>query len=43
VVGGFALGFGLPALVFGRILRKYDARFKRLAAQIAESADDNDR
>jgi len=42
VVGGFVLGFGVPALVFDRILRKYRARFKRLVAQI-ESTDANDR
>jgi hypothetical protein len=43
VGGGFLLGFGLPALVFNLLLRKYNTRFKQLAAQIAESADANDR
>jgi hypothetical protein len=43
VVGGFALGFGLPALVFDRMLRKSRARFEQLAAQITDSGYDNDR
>jgi hypothetical protein len=42
-VGGFALGFGLPALVFDRVLRKYRARFDQLVAQIRELEDANHR
>jgi hypothetical protein len=43
VVGGFALGFGLPALVFDRILRKYRTRFNWLVAQVNGRDDATDR
>jgi hypothetical protein len=40
VAGGFVLGFGIPAFVFGRILHMYQTRFDGLAAQLREIDDD---